>query len=69
MAGGGEAVLVHPPTRTNAIPQSIRIRMGSLIQEKYEFDLINVPQRKRILKIPGVYAGLFERCIIHRFTA
>jgi hypothetical protein len=42
-AGGAE--FVHPPTRTNPIPHTIRIRRGSLIQEKCYFDMINVPQK------------------------
>ena len=35
VAAGGADVFVHPPTRTNPIHHTIRIRMGSLIQEKY----------------------------------
>ena len=45
VATGGGEVFVHPPTRTNPIHHTIRIRMGSLIQEKYQFDMINVPQK------------------------
>lgn len=41
-AGDVEAVFVHPPTRTNPMPHTIRIRMGSLIQGKYCCDMINV---------------------------
>jgi hypothetical protein len=44
-AGGGEVIVVHPPTRTNPILHTMRIRMGNSIQGKCYFDMINVPKK------------------------
>jgi hypothetical protein len=33
IAGGVEAVFVHPPTRTNPMPHKMRMRRRSFIQE------------------------------------
>jgi hypothetical protein len=41
-SGGVEAVLVHPPARTNPITHTMKIRMGSFIQGTYCCDIINV---------------------------